>query len=366
MPQTLGDAIDQIVTIPMRTGTQSIERERLRHLYDESRARQGDKSQAMQAAQRLFEAVHEGDWVFLLTGVAETPWFPAGEMDGPPGVVSLARALAYGLGARPLYLAEPLTLPTCTAPSKAAGVPIHDPELIERFGIWRSAGAIAMPLGEEGARAKALELLDRYQPKALVACEKLAPNAQGEFAAIDGQIPPDLCDWVAHLLFEEAQQRGIVTIGIGDAGNELGLGIIEDVANAYSGPNPPLRDGGNGTRVKSDVAIVATCSNWGAYGVAAGLAYLTKNLDALQDEAIEARILEACAAEGSVDFTAGVPINHADGKSLEVNQSIITLLRTVVQGRLTERPPSFLPREFTKMAYAWRDLRAARQGAAVP
>ena len=351
MPQALGDSIDRIVMISAR--------EQLHHLYEVARERQGNVSLTMQAAQKLVECVDAGDWVFLLTGVAELPWLPAGEMDGPPGVVSVARAIAYGLGARPLYLAEPLTLPTCVSPSRAAGVPVYSTKLVERFNIWRSGAALPVPLGKEGAREKAIELLDRFKPKALVACEKLGPNAYGEFAAIDGQIPAEVADCVAPILFEEAQQRGILTIGIGDGGNELGLGVIEDVTNSYRGPTP-FRKGGNGTKVKSDVAIIAAVSNWGGYGISACLAYLLKNMDCIQDEQIEARILGECAAEGSVDFGAGVPLNHADGRSLEMNQAIVTLLRGVVASRLKERSgPIFLPEEFTKAAYEWKDFRAS-------
>lgn len=360
MPDTLGDAIDQIVTIPMRTGTEVVQQERLTHLYREARERQGGTALTLQAAERIVEQVREGDWVFLLTGISELPWWPAGEMDGSPGIVSVARAVSYALGARPLYLAEPLTLPTCVAPSKMAGVPVRDADLIERFEIRRSAAAIELPLGEAGAREKALELLDRFKPKAMVACEKRGPNALGEFASQNGQVPASISDCVAPALFEEAQKRGIITIGIGDGGNELGLGVIEDVTNTYSGPTE-FRKGGSGTSVRSDVAVVATVSNWGAYGISAGIAYLTKNLDALQDEEMEARILEACASEGSIDFTAGVPINHADGKPTEVNQAIVTLLRTVVRGRTSERPRSFIPQDFTKLAFAYGDYYTERK-----
>lgn len=352
MPDSIGDAIDQIVTIPMRTGTEVMQRERLMHYYQEARARQGDVALTMKAAERIVEEVHEGDWIFLLAGISELPWWPAGEMDGAPGIVSLARAVSYALGARPLYLAEPLTLPTCIAPSHVAGVPVRDPELIEQFEIVRSAAAIEMPLGETGAHAKACELLDRFQPKAVVACEKRGPNAFGEYASQNGHVPAAVTDCVAPEIFAEAEKRGILTIGIGDAGNELGLGVIEDLANSYSGPTE-FRQGGSGTNTKSDVAVVATVSNWGAYGIAAGIAYLTKNLDALQDEGMEARMLEACAAQGSIDFTAGVPINHADGKPPEVHQAIVTLLRTVVRGRINERPRSFIPKDFTRLAFAY-------------
>lgn len=356
MPQTLGETLDQIVTMSFRVGIESLERERIRHLYEIARKRQGGVSLTMQAAQKIVDATRAGDWVFLITGVAESPWFPAGEMDGPPGVVSLARAIAYGLGARPLYLAEPLTLPTCTEPSKAIGVPIHDPDLISRFGIWRAAGALSMPLGPDGAREKAIELLDTYRPAALIACEKLGPNAEGEYAAIGSHMPPEIVDHVAAQLFIEARKRGIVTVGTGDAGNEIGLGVIEDIANEYAGATA-YRKGGNGTNITADVGIPATCSNWGCYAISAGIAYLTRNLDAMHTPEMEKLILERCAAGGSVDFTAGVPAVAADGYSLEVNQAIVTLLRRAVEGRLKDRGPSFLPSDFTQLANAWVDMR---------
>ena len=358
MPHSLGDAIDQIVTIPMRVGIASVATEKQLHLYDQARARQGNVALTMLAAQQLVYRVAEGDWVFLLTGYGETPWFPAGEMDGPPGVACLARALSYGASARCLYLAEPATVPTVVASSRAAGVPIYDAGVIEQFNIRRSGAAIDVPLGEQAARERAIALLDRFQPKALIACEKLGPNAQGEFVPVDGhQLPTNTVDCVAPFLFEHAQKRGILTIGIGDMGNELGLGLVEDVANAYSGPNPPNRYGGSGSGVKSDITVLATISNWGAYGVAACLAYLFKNPDCLYDEQIEGQVLAGCAAEGSVDFGAGVPINHVDGLELVVHQAVITLLRTVIRGRLHDRGRSFFPDEFTELARAWQQPR---------
>jgi hypothetical protein len=307
--------------------------------------------------------------VLLLTGLGDTPWWPAGEMDGPPGVASIARALAYGLGGRPIYLAEPGMVAPITAASQAAGVPVYSGEVVRNFGLWRSASLLTMPLGRERARERALALLDELQPAAVVACEKLGPNAHGEYGAVDGQIPTELIDHVSTEVFLEAHRRGIATIGIGDVGNELGLGIVEDVTNGYRGPTP-YRKGGAGTVTPADVGIVATVSNWGGYGLAAAVAFLLKNLDCLQDERTEARILAAAAAAGAVDFQAGVPIDHADGKSLEVHQAIITLLRTVVGHRI--RPLAegastdgsrhrFLPAKFTEAAYRWRDWRARAQ-----
>ncbi len=75
-----------------------------------------------------------------------------------------------------------------------------------------------------------------------------------------------------HLLFEAAGLRGpaITTIGIGDGGNEIGMGKI---------PWPIIRRNVNGSaaiacRISTDFLIVAGVSNWGAYGLAAGVRLL--------------------------------------------------------------------------------------------
>jgi hypothetical protein len=353
MPTTLGEAIDQIVTIPMRHATASVGRERISHLYAEARARQDGGALTMQAARRLHACVRPGDTVLLLTGIGDAPWYPAGETDGPPGLVSIARAVAYGLGATPVYLAEPGTLPACTAPSRAVGLPVRDPEAIQRFEIKKSAAAMPVPLGEAGARETARALLDRFRPTACLACEKASPNMRGEFPAGEGQKPSAVCDWVAPHLFDEARARGILTIGVGDVGNELGLAVVADVSDVYGGPNPPHRYGGQGSGVWADVSVLATCSNWGAYGITACLAYLTRQLDVLQTEEMEGAVLAACAAAGAVDFTTGTPVDHVDGRRRAVSQAVVTLLRAAVEGRLTDRPPSFLPNEYWTRMEGW-------------
>lgn len=369
MPRTMGDAIDQIITIPMRVGGETVAIERQRHLYEETRRRQRDLALTMQAAELLVARVKDGDNVLLLTGLGDTPWWPAGEMDGPPGVASIARALAYGIGARPIYLAEPGMVPPIRAASQAAGVPVYAAEVVREFELWRSASLLTMPLGRAQAKERALALFDELKPAAVVALEKLGPNAHGEYGAVDGQVPPELIDHVSTEVFLEAHRRGLPTIGIGDVGNELGLGIVEDVTNGYRGPTA-YRKGGAGTVTPASVAIFATVSNWGGYGLAAALAFLLKNLDCLQDERMEARIMAASAAAGAVDFQAGVPMDHADGKALEVHLAIVTLLRTVVANRV--RPLAegastdgsrhrFLPAKFTEAAYRWSDWRARRE-----
>lgn len=73
----------------------------------------------------------------------------------------------------------------------------------------------------------------------------------------------------SHQLFEQCQGR-VTTIGIGDGGNEIGMGKIPwEVIDR----NVP-KGGIVACRVPTDHLIVSGISNWGAYGLAAGVWHL--------------------------------------------------------------------------------------------
>ena len=99
-------------------------------------------------------------------------------------------------------------------------------------------------------------------------------------------------------VFEQARERGIATIGIGDLGNELGLGSLRatvEAATAFGARCLCPCEAGMACDVPSDVPVVAGVSNWGAYGVGAALAYLLEDDDILHGPAIEEEMLRACA-----------------------------------------------------------------------
>ena len=67
-------------------------------------------------------------------------------------------------------------------------------------------------------------------------------------------------------LLDHASRRRTVTIGIGDGGNEIGMGKIPHETIVKNIPNGDLIH----CRVPTDHLIVAGVSNWGAYALAAG------------------------------------------------------------------------------------------------
>jgi hypothetical protein len=305
-------------------------------LYEAARKRQGLPLTYL-AAHRLIEDVNEGDFVFLLTGAGMPPWLPNGETDGPLGAVSLARALAKGLGARPVHISEERNLGPVVATSIAAGMSVVSTDDLQNRA--ETAAAIPFPLGETSALTRAKELLDELQPKAILSVEKTGPNEKGVFHTVTGiEIPSDGQAHAYHLI-EEATRRGILTIGIGDGGNELGYGLISEHIKRiqeYGARCQCPCESGIATVVSCDVLISAAVSNWGAYGVSACLAYMLEDTAVLHDAHTEYRMLEACATAGAVDGAYGSQILAVDGIDWQTQQSVITMLHSMVANGLKE------------------------------
>ncbi len=104
------------------------------------------------------------------------------------------------------------------------------------------------------------------------------------------------------------------TIGIGDGGNEIGMGKLPHDLVAENVPNGDLIH----CRVATDFLIVAGVSNWGAYALAAGVYVLRGKTPPpdLFDPDREREILEVMVREGPlVDGVTGKPTATVDGLS---------------------------------------------------
>lgn len=208
---------------------------------------------------------------------------PKGEVDGLLGAAALARALHFGLGAKIVILTEARVEEPVKAASRAAGMNFRtstEPEMNHAVTF------ISMRLDRQASREQASALLNEYQPKALIAIEKLSPNREGVIHGATG-LNYDDDHTKAHFLFEEAARRGMLTCGIGDGGNEIGYGVIRDaVEEIMPGGRVCACPCGGGTAavVGTDRLVVAAISGWGGYGVAGMLAYLIKMPGVLIDE----------------------------------------------------------------------------------
>lgn len=328
MPAIIGDSIDRLCAIEMRTApvAGAIPRGVLTPLWEAAREAAGGPM-SEQAARLLLDSVSAGDRVFVLCGSGSPPYLPYGETDGPLGGASIARALALGLNAKPVIISEAHMMGPNRATLAAAGLALHPEELFsQRPG---SVLTVIPPYGMH-RRPEIEALFDRHRPSAVVFVERTGPNAEGIFHSITGT-PKDPVDVLAnHLFASVASDRGIPTVGIGDGGNEVGFGKIHDRAREIQPASHAI------TVTETDVLVCAAISNWGAYGVAAMLAFLLRDPDLLQDEETEQRMLLASVDAGASDGLYARPIPYVDGTSLQTQRALITMLRQIVENGLRE------------------------------
>jgi hypothetical protein len=329
MPEIIGEYVDRLCTVEMRPGAGNLPRGTIHRLYAAARP-EGAKPLTLAMAEGLVANVHAGDTVFILTGAGALPALPLGEVDGLLGAAALARSLTLTLGANVVVLTEARTELPLGAVCRAAGLNFRH---AEDARTPHSVVFIPMPLDADECEAQAGELLDTHQPSAVVGIEKLSPNKNGIIHGSTGLSYDDM-HAKPQFLFDEAERRGILTAGIGDGGNEVGFGsIAEEIADII----PAGRvcrcpcGGGNIARVKVDHLVVAAISNWGAYGVAAMLAFLTQSpARGLIDDVELERMLRACVDNGAYDGAVARPVLSDDGVPLDAHKAFTVLLRELI------------------------------------
>jgi D-glutamate cyclase len=231
---------------------------------------------------------------FIIPSV-EPPTF---ETDGPLGAVFLSRAFAT-CGVSTLVSADLACSHSFVPGLNAAGVSDHQfvhniPHDDALAGPWVKSGTIGLATH-------------------VIGLERVGPAANGRYHTMRGADITDLL-LPAHHLFRRDDGRPLdwQTIGIGDGGNEIGMGKIPHDTIVKNIPNGDLIH----CRVPTDHLIVAGVSNWGAYALAAGVFVLkgvTPPAD-LFDPDREREILEVMVREGPlVDGVTGQQTATVDG-----------------------------------------------------
>jgi hypothetical protein len=328
MPKVVADAIDQVISLEMRFKA-GLPRGVIRPLYEEARRVQGGDPLVYLAGTRLKETVGKRDFVLIVTGSGQRFGLHKGETDGPPGAASLARVLDFGLGARCVLVCDPDHVDPIVATVEAAGISVIDAERLERRP--HTTVIEQYPLGPEAGRPFARQLLDRYQPKAVVFIEKTGPNTRGTHHSITGTEKNAQEIGHAYHLAELAREQGIFTLGVGDGGNEVGNGVIREAVERIQPHGPTVA-----CATSTDVLISAGVSNWGAYGAAAFLAYLLKDPELFQNEELEATMLRQCVAAGGTDGAYAAQILSVDGTNLRTNVGLVSILQEIIRNGLKE------------------------------
>lgn len=138
----------------------------------------------------------------------------------------------------------------------------------------------------------------------------------------------------AHLLFEGSSrlEPPVKTIGIGDGGNEIGMGKI-----AWDVIRRNIKQGGRiACRLATDYLIVAGVSNWGAYGLATGARLLRNAPFApdLYDSERERQVLQVMVDFGPlVDGVTGARTATVDGLSFDRYANVLRDLGALAEGK---------------------------------
>lgn len=326
----LGEAFDRLMTLEMRRYGQH--RALVDKLYAAAREKAG--APLCYAAARLLQRAVGRDGVVLMTVGAHDPvHMPYGETDGPPGLVALAKALVVGLAARPILVCEPFQVPGIEAAADAIGLPLA-PIDISSDAPAGSLGLLIWPAERAEGERQVDDILAAWAVKAVVAVERMGPNADGVTYTSTGKVSQGVYAPL-HRLFAAAKARGIASVGIGDNGNEVGMGTITEAVVAFK-PNGRLL--ADATPV--DVLIVANASNWGAYALAAMLHALT-GTGQLHGAEQERAMLEACVLAGAVDGATGLREASVDGGSLLAQQAMVDLIREVAENHFKTRERAF-------------------------
>ncbi len=314
-------------------------------LYIPARALTGEKPLTYAAAEKLMEVTKPGDVVFFLTGLLVRSAFTPdiAETDGPIGIATLIYTMQRTLGITPVIVADDSMVEPLTTVMRYVGysrIPIETVRgaCAPSKRPTRAYAIITMPSDAEAARVDALRLLKEYDPAAIISCERGGPNEFGITHNSQGKdISYGHCR--ADILFKEAYESDVrtVTIGIGDGGNEVGMGNIHDDLYEWLPHGDVCCCGCGGgiiPETKCDVLISSTVSNWGASALAAALAILKGNLSAVAGLDIHKRAIEGAAAAGFIDSPTGEVATRIDGMDMPVHLAIAEEFAQVVRAVL--------------------------------
>lgn len=322
--QRLGEVIDALVAKDYTARGISHE------LYDYVRKNTGAPL-CMSAMTAFAERVKPGDRVMIFTGWPSRSWLIGNltETDGPVGAAILARALEEAFHVIPILVMAPALTGFGEIGLRSAGLIVSDLETAMRSkpGPPQAAVAAVVPLStENNEAARQTEMyLDKIAPAALISIELPGANSAGCYHNVTGREVPSKLVMKADEFFRRARCGGIMTIGIGDGGNELGM------ANAAPAIAQFLKNGAVvAPATPVDHLVVSCISNWGALGMAACAAAIKQSPELFTHIDI-LRITEKLSDAGAIDGLTAYVDPKNDGTSQRVNQGLTDLMAMTVR-----------------------------------
>ncbi len=240
---------------------------------------------------RAAQFLHDNRRSVLIT----TGFYVSGfcETDGPVGAVMLAEALA-GSGSEVSIVTDS----DCCAVLRKVKVPFA----VHEFPIT----------GEKESRECAESLLSGIDPSLLISVERCGRAKDGNYYNMGGE---DISEHTGKVDFLFDFPR---TIGVGDGGNEIGMGNVYDAVRKVI-----LHGERIASVVRTTHLVVSTVSNWGVYGLLAYLSEFEGEMVLKQEDEILKNLVKA----GAVDSFSKEHTLAVDGFSLEETNAIIGKLQ---------------------------------------
>lgn len=230
------------------------------------------------------------------------------ETDGPGGAVMLARAyLEQGADA------VVWTDKTCLDVLKACAASVGFPD--ER---------VLVPNLMHG--------VEDFRPDGVIFTERLGRAANGYYYNMRKK-NISIWTWPLDNLAIDCLFTKVPLIGIGDGGNEVGMGnFMVELGELLPDFRPCL------SVVRATIALPVDVSNWGAYALAAALS-LVWGVWRGPRPGEEKKMLEALCASGAVDGIKLASVPSVDGFGLERHEELISSLSELWRRFMDKREP---------------------------
>jgi len=224
---------------------------------------------------------------FYLAGYAET--------DGPAGTYFLYKALKK-IGYEPIIITDSFCL-----------------------DFFKGCKTIYLS-HEDCNETNFLNLLEEHKPICHISIERCAQNINGIYQTSTGI---DISEFTPSLdkLFELGNKTA-PTFAIADGGNEIGMGNFKDFLQKKLDVIP--------STTKCDFIMIASVSNWGAYGFIASLEKKLQRVLLPVFEEVDA-YLDYIVSLGSVDGMSLKNEKTVDGKVWESESKILDDLRSYIK-----------------------------------
>ena len=212
------------------------------------------------------------------------------ETDGPVGAIALYRALET-LGAKPVLV--------CGAPLADA---ISSDYRVHKISVGDPAVS----------KLEAANALQQYQPSLVISIERPGMAADGKYYNMRGEDISTVCASFDYFL----SLTSCPTIGIGDGGNEIGMGNVASTLEQLNIiPSATC----------CDELVIADVSNWAAHGVIAMLSVLLQQDMLLGWDNLAT--LQYLSERGSVDGVTRENSLTEDGLGADISEKLIKDLR---------------------------------------